>query len=80
MTEYQQQLQFQIPSPSKLFTPAVTVILVLMVMSLLVTLFTGGLVTDLFGLSRQGLTRGMIWQLVTYSIVNPNPMQLIFNG
>lgn len=80
MTEYQQQLQFQMPSPSKLFTPAVTVILVVMVMSLLVTLFTGRLVTDLFGLSRQGLTRGMIWQLVTYSIVNPNPMQLIFNG
>jgi membrane associated rhomboid family serine protease len=22
----------------------------------------------------------MVWQLVTYSVVNPNPMQLIFNG
>ena len=80
MTEYQQQLQFQMPSPSKLFTPAVTVILVLMVISLLLSVLAGSFGVDLLGLSRQGLTRGMLWQLVTYSIVNPNPMQLIFNG
>jgi rhomboid protease GluP len=80
MTDFQQQVQFQTPSPSKLFTPAVTVILILMVISLLLSAFTGSFIIDLFGLSRQGLTRGMVWQLVTYSIVNPNPMQLVFNG
>jgi len=80
MTDFQRQVQFQTPSPSKLFTPAVTVILVLMVISLLLSAFTGPFITDLFGLSRQGLTRGMVWQLVTYSVVNPDPMQLIFNG
>jgi membrane associated rhomboid family serine protease len=80
MTDYQQQIQFQLPSASKLFTPAVTVILVLMVSSLLLTIFTGGFVIDLFGLSKQGLTRGMIWQIVTYPLVSPEPMQLVFNG
>ncbi|MDH4201354.1 MAG: rhomboid family intramembrane serine protease [Phycisphaerae bacterium] len=80
MSDYPQQVRFQMPSPSKLFTPAVTVILVLMVMSLLLTIFTGGFVIDLFGLSKQGLTRGMIWQIVTYSLVSPEPMQLVFNG
>jgi membrane associated rhomboid family serine protease len=80
MTEYQQQLQFQMPSPSKLFTPAVTVILVLMVISLVLSLFPVIPVGDLFGLSRQGLMRGMVWQLVTYTVVNPSPMQLVFSG
>ena len=80
MTDYQQQVQFQLPSPTKLFTPAVTVILIAMIVSLLLSKFAGGLVVDLFGLSRQGITRGMIWQIVTYSLVNPDPIQLVFNG
>ena len=80
MTDFQQQVQFQTPSPSKLFTPAVTSILVIMVISLVLSAFSGFPVGDLFGLSRQGLMRGMVWQLVTYSLVNANPMQLVFNG
>ena len=80
MTDFQQQVQFQSPSPSKLFTPAVTVILVLMVISLVLSLFPVIPVGDLFGLSRQGLMRGMVWQLVTYTVVNPSPMQLVFSG
>lgn len=80
MSDYQQQVRFQMPSPSKLFTPAVTVILALMVISLLLTIFTDGFVIDLFGLSKQGLTRGMIWQIVTYSLISSGPMQLVFNG
>jgi len=80
MTDYQQQVQFQLPSPSRLFTPAVTAILIIMVTSLVLSLLSILPVSELFGLSRQGLTRGMVWQLVTYTLMNPDPMQLVFNG
>lgn len=80
MPDYQRQVQLEMPSPSKLFTPAVTVLLVLMVVCFSFSTFIGSSIINLLGLSRQGLMSGMVWQLVTYSIVNPDPMQLIFSG
>lgn len=80
MADFQRQVHLEMPSPAKLFTPAVTVLLVLMVVCFSFSTFIGSSIINLLGLSRQGLMSGMVWQLVTYSIVNPNPMQLIFSG
>jgi membrane associated rhomboid family serine protease len=80
MAAIQRQVQFNAPSPSKIFTPAVTVILVVMVGSFLFSALVNSSIINLLGLSRAGLKSMMVWQLATYSIVTNNPMQLVFNG
>lgn len=75
---YQSQTGFS--SPTKIFTPAVTSILVLSILGLILTMLMPDFATKFLALSGQGLLHGMIWQLVTYVFVNSMPINLIFSA
>ena len=66
--------------PSKLFTPAVTTILVLSVIGFLLSAFRPALALDWFAVNPARVLRGMVWQLVTYPFVLDRPGALIFNA
>jgi membrane associated rhomboid family serine protease len=80
MPDFETRVQLAIPSPTKLFTPAVTAILILMVAGWAVISYAPDFTLNWLALSSQGLLRGRIWQLVTYSFVNGCSGNLIFNG
>ena len=79
-TEFQQSLQFQLPSPTKLFTPTVTVFLILMFLGYTALIYFSQATTVWLALVPSGLMQGRIWQLLTYSFLNPCPCNLVFNG
>ena len=75
-----QQTQMAFPSPTKLFTPGVITILVLLIAGLLLSKFVPGFTMDFLALSAQNVLHGRIWQLITYPFVSNSPMNLIFSG
>lgn len=77
-TIYQPQTGFS--SPTKIFTPAVTSILVLSILGLILTMLMPDFATKFLALSGRGLLHGMIWQLVTYVFVNSMPINFIFSA
>ena len=72
-------VQFQMLPKGKLFTPGVTAIIVLSVLGYAVSLFAHDFTLKWLALSAHGLFRGMIWQLVTFPFVNPNPLWMLCN-
>jgi membrane associated rhomboid family serine protease len=80
MPDFETRVQFALPSPTKLFTPGVTTILILMVAGWAVISYAPDFTFNWLAISSQGLLRGRIWQLVTYSFVNGCARNLIFNG
>ena len=78
MAEVETRVELAIPSPQKLFTPVVTVILVLMVVGYALTIYAKEFMTTYLALSATGLFSGKIWQLVTYPFVECNMLMLIF--
>ncbi|MBN2455334.1 MAG: rhomboid family intramembrane serine protease [Sedimentisphaerales bacterium] len=78
MAIYQTQTGFS--SPTKIFTPAVTSILVLSIIGLILSMLMPDFIIKFFALSAQGLLHGKVWQLVTYVFVNGMPINLIFSG
>lgn len=79
MTDFQNQIQLALPSPAKLFTPAVTVILILMIIGYASAHYAADFVINTLGLSKAGLFSGKVWQLVTYPFFN-GFCGLLFNG
>lgn len=79
MTDFQQQVQFQMPSPSKLFTPAVTVLLVLMVIGYTLVHYATDFTLRYIAVSKTAIFSGKIWQLITYSFVNGCVLNFVFN-
>ena len=75
-----QQMQAAFPSPRRLFTPGVTVILVLSIVGFLICVLAPEMAGRVLGLSPGGIRRGMVWQFVTYPFANDSPMSLVFNG
>ncbi len=75
-----QQTQMAFPSPTKLFTPGVITILVLLIAGILLSTFVPGFTTDFLAVSARNVLHGRIWQLVTYPFVSGSPMNLIFSG
>jgi membrane associated rhomboid family serine protease len=75
-----QQTQMAFPSPTKLFTPGVITILVLLIAGILLSTFATGFTTDFLAVSARNVLHGRIWQLVTYPFVSGSPMNLIFSG
>jgi membrane associated rhomboid family serine protease len=73
------QVHIQIPTPGKLFTPAVTVIIVLSLLGFLASLFARDFTLNWLALSSGQLMRGMVWQLVTYPFVFLGPVALLFD-
>jgi len=80
MVDFETRMQLSLPSPSKLFTPAVTTILVLMIAGWTIISYAPDFTLKWLALSSQGLLSGKIWQVVTYSFVNGCGSNLIFNG
>jgi membrane associated rhomboid family serine protease len=74
------QTQMTFPSPTKLFTPGVIVILALLIAGILLSTFAPGFTTGFLAVSAQNVLHGRIWQLVTYPFVSNSPMNLIFSG
>lgn len=70
MTDYQQQVQFQLPSPTKLLTPAVTTILIFLVVGFSLIVYARDFTFNILALSKSGIFSGKIWQLLTYSLIN----------
>jgi membrane associated rhomboid family serine protease len=78
MAEVETRIELVIPSPKKLFTPAVTVILILMVAGYALVNYAPDFTSSHLALSTAGIFSGKIWQLVTYPFVDPNALILIF--
>lgn len=74
------QTQMTFPSPTKLFTPGVTAIIVLLIAGMLLSIFAPGFTTSFLAVSAQNVLHGRIWQLFTYPFVSGSPMNLIFSG
>ena len=79
MAEIETRIELAIPSPQKLFTPAVTVILILMVAGFALVNYAGNFTAANLALSTTGVTGGKIWQLLTYPFIDCNAFILIFH-
>lgn len=75
-----QTTQFTFPSLSRIFTPAITAILVLSVTGLLLFHLAPQFAVGTLGLSADGILHGRIWQLLTYPFLHASLTNLIFNG
>ena len=71
MSDFQRRLQLQLPSPTQLFTPAVTVFLVLSIIGFAVATYARTFTESVLALSGQGVFSGKVWQLVTYPFFTP---------
>jgi membrane associated rhomboid family serine protease len=74
------QMQTVFPPPAKLFTPAVTAILVLLIAGILLSAFAFHFAADFIGLSAKNVLGGRIWQLVTYPFASCSTINSIFSG
>lgn len=74
------QTQISFPSPTKLFTPGVTAIIILLITGMLLSLFAGDFTMSFFALSARNILHGRIWQLVTYPFASGFFVNLIFSG
>jgi membrane associated rhomboid family serine protease len=75
-----EQMQLIFPSPTKLFTPGVIAILALLIAGILLSWFAPGFTTSFLAVSAQNVSRGRMWQLVTYPFVSNSPTNLFFSG
>ncbi|MFA7485338.1 MAG: rhomboid family intramembrane serine protease, partial [Phycisphaerae bacterium] len=66
-------------SPTKIFTPGVVVLLVLLVIGFIFTNYLPVFSFDNLAISGQGLIKGKIWQLATYPFVNGCSLNLVFS-
>ena len=80
MSDFQQRLQVELPSASKIFTPVVTTFLILYVAGYAMMAHLGEFTVNFLALSPPGVFSGKVWQLVTYSFINGCTRGLIFDG
>ena len=80
MLDKERNIQLALPSPKKLFTPAVTVIIILMIVGYTLLSYARGFVVNHLVLSGTGVLHGKIWQLLTFSFFNDGSLCLVFNG
>ncbi len=75
-----QQTQIVFSSPTRLFTPIITAIVALMIIGFALVHYATGFTIGNLALVAQNFLHGKFWELVTYSLVNSCPWNLIFNG
>ena len=80
MAEVEREIQLGLPSPRRLFTPAVTAIILLLVAGFTVVSYAPGFTMSYLAVSARGVLGGKIWQLVTYPFISSCGLNLIFNG
>jgi membrane associated rhomboid family serine protease len=73
------EVRFAFPTPEKLFTPGVTIIVALLVAGFLGLSLSREGVFRALALSPWGVLHGKVWQLVTYPFLN-GTIGLLFNG
>jgi len=64
------RIELALPSPTKIFTPGVTALLILMVLGYAVLSHAPDFTIKHLALHPQALLSGCVWQLLTYSLVN----------
>jgi membrane associated rhomboid family serine protease len=80
MPEIEKRIEWVIPSPRKLFTPAVTVVLILFVFGFTLIHYATDFTIAYLALTTAGILHGRIWQFVTYPFINGCNWPLVFNG
>ncbi len=73
-----QEIRLALPTPQKLLTRGVVIILSLMVAGFAARFWIAG-TFDLLALDPQGVIHGKVWQLVTYPFIN-SPCNLAWHG
>lgn len=79
MPDISREIQLQLPSPKQLLTPAVTTILVLMVIGFTLTHHATRFTLENLVLTNSVLNDFKVWQLFTYSFISGG-CGLLFNG
>jgi membrane associated rhomboid family serine protease len=79
MPEVETRFELVFPSPRKIFTPAVTVMLILIITGWTLVHYAEGFTFNYLAISLGGIMQGRIWQLLTYCFINTCPWNLIFN-
>lgn len=80
MLDKERNMQLALPSPKKLFTPAVTAMIVLMIVGYAISSYARDFAINYLALSGTGVIHGKIWQLLTYPFIVGCGRNLIFNG
>jgi membrane associated rhomboid family serine protease len=75
-----QEMRIVFPSPDKLLTPGVVLVLLLSVLGYVGVIVAQDTVFGFLALNPRAVVHGMIWQLVTYPFVNLDPWNLVWNG
>jgi membrane associated rhomboid family serine protease len=75
-----EQTQWTFRPPGKLFTPAVTCIIVLSIAGILLSVFLPSFTKSFLAVSATKVIHGRIWQLVTYPFVTDSPMNFVLSG
>jgi membrane associated rhomboid family serine protease len=75
-----EQIQLTLPSPRKLFTPVVTAVIVLMIIGFTLVHHATEFTVSNLAINPQTFLPLKLWQLITYSFINPCPWNLVFNG
>ena len=76
----EEQFRISFPSPTKIFTPAITTIIVLLIIGFALINHATNFTVNNIALTAGSILHGKIWQLVTYPFINGCPWNLIFNG
>jgi len=80
MPEVERYIQIVLPSPKKILTPGVVVILALMATGYALAGYFPDFVGEYLAVSPQGVLGGKVWQLVTYSFTEVFPSNLVWEG
>lgn len=73
-----ERTEIVMPSPTKLFTPAVTTFLVLLIIGFTLSYYLREFTSNNLALSGEYVIKGKIWQIITYSFISPNILSLLF--
>jgi membrane associated rhomboid family serine protease len=80
MNDSQQQTQIFSPSPTKIFTPGVIAILILLILGEVIFAIDRDFTLNFLVVSAHNIIKGRVWQLVTYPFISGMMVNLIFNG
>ena len=69
MSDFQQRLQIELPSPSKMFTPWMTAFLILEIIGFALINYFPDFTLSNLAISRSCILQGKIWQFVTHGIL-----------
>ncbi|MHC4212061.1 MAG: rhomboid family intramembrane serine protease [Planctomycetota bacterium] len=80
MPEIEHRMEIALPTPRKLFTPVVTVMIVLMIIGFALINHAKEFTINYLAVNPQTCFPFRLWQLVTYSFINLCAWNMIFDG